>query len=183
MNPLTPAGRGLLDRRHFLGKTVSGLGAMAFLDLLNRDQLLGAPLPLRPAIDPARPYAPRKPHFAPKAKRVVMVYCSGALSHVDTFDYKPALYKYHDQPMPGGGSLVTFQGEQGNLIKPLREFRPRGQSGKMTSDLLPHLGDCADDFCFFLDNAALATDQFTAAVKCPNNFISEGSTAGNTASY
>jgi hypothetical protein len=137
-----------LDRRSFLARTVNGLGSIAFLELLQRERLLAAGGPLRPLIDPSRPYAARRPHFAPKAKRVVMVFCSGALSHVDTFDYKPALEKYHDQPMPGG-QVVTFQGEQGNLIKPLRPFKPRGQSGKMTSDLLPHLGACADDFCFF----------------------------------
>lgn len=137
----------LLNRRTFLQQTVHGLGSIAFLDLLARDQLLAASGPIRPIIDPARPFAARRPHFAPKAKRVVMVFCSGALSHVDTFDYKPALFKYHDQPMPGG-NVVTFQGEQGNLIKPLRDFKPRGQSGKMTSDLLPKLGACADDFFF-----------------------------------
>ena len=138
----------ILNRRTFLQQTVHGLGSIAFLDLLARDQLLAASGPIRPIIDSARPFAARKPHFAPKAKRVVMVFCSGALSHVDTFDYKPALFKYHDQPMPGG-NVVTFQGEQGNLIKPLRDFKPRGQSGKMTSDLLPKLGACADDFFFF----------------------------------
>lgn len=137
-----------LNRRTFLQQTVHGLSSIALLDLLSRDQLLAASGPIRPIIDPARPFAARKPHFAPKAKRVVMVFCSGALSHVDTFDYKPALFKYHDQPMPGG-NVVTFQGEQGNLIKPLRDFKPRGQSGKMTSDLLPKLGSCADDFFFF----------------------------------
>ena len=148
MNTPSFTGRGLLDRRQFLSKTVSGLSSIALLDLLASDSLLAASSSIRPIVDPSRPYAARKPHFAPKAKRIVMVFCSGALSHVDTFDYKPALYKYHDQPMPGG-SVVTFQGEQGNLIKPLRDFKPRGQSGKMTSDLLPHLGACADDFCFF----------------------------------
>ena len=137
-----------LNRRTFLQQTVHGLSSIALLDLLSRDQLLAASGPIRPIIDPARPFAARKPHFAPKAKRVVMVFCSSALSHVDTFDYKPALFKYHDQPMPGG-NVVTFQGEQGNLIKPLRDFKPRGQSGKMTSDLLPKLGSCADDFFFF----------------------------------
>src|SRR4029453_17986115 len=52
------------------------------------------------------------------------------------------------QPLPGGAGLVTFQGEQGNLVQPLWEFKPRGQSGKMVSDMLPQLAERADDLCF-----------------------------------
>ena len=77
-----------------------------------------------------------------------MIFCSGALSHVDTFDYKPELIRFDGQPMPGNERLVSFQGENGNLQSPLWRFRPRGQSGKMTSDLLPHIGALADDLCF-----------------------------------
>ena len=143
-----PARIRLLDRRRFLGQTSTGLGAISLLHLLNQDRLL-AEEPIRPVIDPTRPYASRPPHFAPKAKRVVMIFCSGALSHVDSFDYKPELFKRDGQPMPGADQLVTFQGENGNLTKPLWEFKPRGQSGKMTSELLPRLGALADDMCFF----------------------------------
>ena len=77
-----------------------------------------------------------------------MIFCSGAVSQLDTFDYKPELIKRHGQPMPGGEKLITFQGEQGNLTKSPWEFRPYGQSGKMVSDLVPHLGELADEMCF-----------------------------------
>jgi len=137
----------LLDRRGFLGRTLSGLSSIALAHLLSQDRLLAAS-PLRPPIDPAHPYAPRPPHFEPKAKRVLVIFCSGALSHVDTFDYKPELIKRHDTPMPGSEGLVTFQGANGNLIKPIAAFKPRGQSGKMVSDLLPNLADLADEMCF-----------------------------------
>ena len=50
--------------------------------------------------------------------------------------------------MPGGDKLITFQGEQGNLTQSPWEFKPRGQSGKMISELVPHLGDLADEMCF-----------------------------------
>ena len=138
----------LLNRRRFLGSTMHGLSGIALTSLLSREGLLGMPAPIRPLVDTARPYAPRKPHFEPKARRVLCIFCSGALSHVDTFDYKPELVKRHDTPMPGNDKLVTFQGEQGNLIKPLWDFKPRGQSGKMMSDLLPNLAELADDMCF-----------------------------------
>lgn len=144
MNPR----RHLLDRRRFLGTTFHGLSGIALTSLLSRDGLLASAPPIRPLIDPSRPYAPRQSHFAPKARRVLVIFCTGALSHVDTFDYKPELVKRHDTPMPGSGKLVTFQGEQGNLIKPLWDFKPRGQSGKMMSDLLPNIAELADDMCF-----------------------------------
>lgn len=146
----------LLDRRQFLSQTGTGLGAIALAAILGRQGLLAAKLresapgkiPLRPDIDPAHPNAPRASHFAPRAKNVLMIFCSGACSHLDTFDYKPELIKRHGQPMPGASDLITFQGEQGMLTKSPWTFRPRGQCGKMISDLVPHLGALADDMCF-----------------------------------
>jgi hypothetical protein len=137
----------LLDRRQFLAHTASGLGGIALWDLLNR-QGMAAQGPIRPEISPANPNAPRISHFAPRAKRVLMIFCSGAVSQIDTFDFKPELLKRHGQPMPGAEGLITFQGQQGDLNRSPWEFRPRGQSGKMISDLVPHLGAMADEFCF-----------------------------------
>src|SRR6267378_8720123 len=81
--------------------------------------------------------AARRPHFTPRATRVLHVFCTGAVSHLDTFDYKPELVKRHGQPMPGVDKLVTFQGENGNLSQSPWKFKPRGQTGKYVSDLLP----------------------------------------------
>jgi len=153
-NNLSRPGLDLLSRRNFLAHTGTALGGVALASLLANERLLAATdkktdkSPLRPRIDPAQPYAARPPHFRAKAKNVLVVFVSGALSQVDTFDYKPELIKHHGQPMPGSDKLVTFQGENGNLAKPIREFKPRGKSGKMTSDLLPNLGELADDLCF-----------------------------------
>ena len=140
----------LLSRRHFLSQTATGLGGIALTHLLSRSQLLGAPAnsPVRPDINPANPNAARKPHFEPRAKNVLMIFCSGAVSQVDTFDFKPDLIKHHGKPMPGAEGLITFQGEQGNLTKSPWEFKPYGQCGKMVSDLVPHLGAHVDDMCF-----------------------------------
>lgn len=136
-----------LNRRSFLGHTATGLGGIALAHLLGKEQA-SAVTPIRPNIQPSNPNAPRAPHFPARAKRVLMIFCSGAVSQVDTFDYKPELIKRHGQPMPGAEGLVTFQGQQGNLTKSPWEFRPRGQSGKMVSDLVPHLGALADEMCF-----------------------------------
>lgn len=151
--PLRPfAPHPLLDRRRFLSDAGQGLGAIALAHLLSRQGLLGATVsgkqPTRPLIDAGHPFRPRTPHFTPRARNLLVIFCSGACSQLDTFDYKPDLIKHHGKPMPGSEKLITFQGEQGALTQSPWEFRPRGQSGKMISDLLPHLGALADDLCF-----------------------------------
>ncbi len=164
----------LLHRRHFLGHTVAGLSSIAFASLLQRDNLLASDAPIRPPIDPTHPYAPRKPHFEPKARQILLIFCSGALSHVDTWDYKPELVKRHDTPMPGAGGLITFQGEQGNLIKPIRDFASRGQSGKMISDLLPNLAELADDMCFIHSMTAKSNTHGPAENQMGTGYILDG---------
>jgi hypothetical protein len=157
-DPNNLVSRHLLNRRGFLGHTATGLSSIALSALLAEQQLLaedakpkqtvsGKP-PIRPQIDPGHPFAPRAPHFKAAAKNVLVIFCSGACSHVDTFDYKPALEKLHGKPLPGGEKLVTFQGAQGNLTQSPWAFKPRGESGKMISELVPHLGELADDICF-----------------------------------
>jgi Protein of unknown function (DUF1501) len=164
----------LLHRRQFLSRTVSGLSSIALASLLNDDGLLAGEVSIRPPIDPAHPYAPRAPHFEPKAKQVLMIFCSGALSHVDTWDYKPELIKRHDTPMPGSAGLITFQGENGNLIKPIRDFKPRGQSGKMISDLLPNIAGHADDLCFIHSMTAKSNTHGPAENQMGTGYILDG---------
>jgi hypothetical protein len=152
MNPenLTPHGRKLLDRRGFMKNTAFSLGGLGLAQLLAAEDdpaSFSGKTPIRPQIDPDNPYLPRNGHFAAAAKQVLVIYCPGAVSHVDTFDYKPDLAKFHGQKPPGIPE-VTFEGTTGNIAKPFWDFKPRGESGKMTSDLLPNLGALADDFCF-----------------------------------
>jgi hypothetical protein len=163
----------LLDRRGFLGRTLTGLSSIGLAHLLAEDRLLAAG-PFRPAIDPAHPYAPRPPQFETNAKRVLVIFCSGALSHVDTFDYKPELIKRHDTPLPGGAGLVTFQGANGNLVRPIAEFRPRGQSGKMVSDLLPNLAELADEMCFIHSMTAKSNTHGPAESQMGTGFTLDG---------
>ena len=141
MNPL-------LNRRNFLQHTSQGLGGIAMASLLAREGLLRANNPIKPNINPTKPFAARDSHFKAKANKVLVIFCSGACSQLDTFDFKPELIKRHGQPLPGGKELKTFQGDQGNLTKSPWEFKPRGQSGKMISELVPNLGKLADEMCF-----------------------------------
>ncbi|MDZ4780995.1 MAG: DUF1501 domain-containing protein [Planctomycetia bacterium] len=151
------SGRHLLDRRAFLDHAGFGLSGIALAMLLSEQGLLraaesGATVsgksPIRPQIDAAHPFAARPPHFDAAAKRVLVIFCSGACSQIDTFDYKPELIARHGQPLPGADQLITFQGEQGNITRSPWRFRPRGECGKLTSDLLPEIGALADDICF-----------------------------------
>ncbi len=140
----------LLHRRDYLQSMLHGLSGIALASLLHQDSLRAdeSKSPLRPKIDPSHPFAARSPHFEAKAKNLLMIFCSGACSQIDTFDYKPELVKRHGEPLPGGEELVTFQGKQGNLTRSPWTFKPRGQCGKMVSDLVPMLGELADDMCF-----------------------------------
>ena len=173
---LSHAGRRMLDRRAFFQFGGTGLSGIALAALLHDERLGAAEPPIRPGIDPARPFAPRPPHFAARAKNVVVIFCSGALSHVDSFDYKPELMRLHDTPMPtpGGAKLITFQGEQGNLVKPQWAFRPRGASGKMTSDLLPRIGDLADEMCFIHSMTAKSNTHGPAENQMATGFTLDG---------
>src|SRR5579859_2520430 len=160
----------MLLRRDFLEHAATGLGGIALASLLSADDAR----PVRPAIDPSRPLAPRAPHFPPRAKRVVVLFCSGALSHVDTFDYKPELVKRHDTPMPGASGLVTFQGEQGNLIRPLWDFKRRGECGKPVSELLPRLAGLADEMCFIHSMTARSNTHGPAENQMSTGFTLDG---------
>ncbi|MSQ96906.1 MAG: DUF1501 domain-containing protein [Gemmataceae bacterium] len=161
-----------MNRRDFLHCTAGGLGSIALLKLLDEGGLLAEPI--RPAIRPEAPLAPRQPHFEAKAKNVLMIFCSGAVSQVDTFDYKPELVRRDGQAMPGADRLITFQGEQGSLAAPLWRFRPRGQSGKMISDLLPNIAELADDLCYIHSMTARSNTHGPAENQMSTGFTLDG---------
>lgn len=173
---LSLTGRHLLDRRQFIGRTATGLGAVALTQLLNRDQLLAG---MRPVIQAGQPYAPRAPMFPARARNVLVIFCAGAVSQLETWDYKPELIKFDGQPL-AGGPPVTFQGPAGNLARPQYPFRPRGQSGKMISDLVPHLGGLVDDVAFVHSltsktNTHGPAENFLSTGFVPDGFPSIGS--------
>jgi hypothetical protein len=129
---------GLLDRREFFSWARHGLGGAALASLLLRDGTVSAaPLPGEAA--------DRCPHFRPKARRAVHVCLLGAMSHVDSFDYKPELIKSHGKSLRSTERPDVFFGQVGLLRKPDWEFRRRGASGLWVSDLFPHLAGVADE--------------------------------------
>jgi hypothetical protein len=160
-----------LNRREFLGKMGTGLGSIALTYLLSMEGALAAPGGGKGAVSPL---APKPGHFAPKAKRVIQIFCPGAVSHLDTFDYKPELEARDGQPMPGQGDLVTFQGDNGALMRSPWKFRQRGQSGKWVSELLPHLAECVDDLAFIHSLTAKSNTHGPAMCQMNTGFVLEG---------
>ncbi|MEO2090148.1 MAG: DUF1501 domain-containing protein, partial [Gemmataceae bacterium] len=126
-DPFAPTRRSFLRE---LGGSVGLLGLASYLQSADP----------KPAAAPAG-----KPHFEPKAKRVIFLFMAGGPSHLDTFDPKPALEK-HAGKRPGAADLRTERVTGGLLPSPFK-FRPGGESGLPVSDLLPHVRECADELC------------------------------------
>jgi len=126
------------SRRDMLRASANGFGLLALGGLL-ADQAKGE-------VKPIGPLAPKLPHFAAKAKRVIFLFMHGGPSQVDTFDPKPALEKYDGKPFPGTKPRVQFS-STGNLLKSPWAFKPGGKCGTPVSDLFPHVRDRADDLC------------------------------------
>jgi hypothetical protein len=95
--------------------------------------------------DVANPLAPKRPPLPAKAKHVIHIFLNGGLSHVDSFDPKPALAKYVGKSLPMGN--LRTERKTGSALPSPFEFRPRGQSGIEISDIFSQLGECADDLC------------------------------------
>jgi hypothetical protein len=163
----------MLNRRDFLRYGGTGLSGVALASLLAQQKNSGTQT-APPDWAPDRPFAPRPAPFRARAKNILVIFCSGACSHLDAWDYKPELWGRDGQAMPGADKLVTFQGENGALARPAWTFRPRGQSGKMISDMLPHLAELADDLCFIHSMTAKSNTHGPAENQMSTGFILDG---------
>src|ERR1700683_2887622 len=134
-------------RREFLWEAGAGFTGVALAALLSRDGFFASAQTPTPGAS-SNPLAPRPPHFAPKAKNVIFLFMYGGPSHMDTFDYKPTLYRLDGQMV----DVQTFgrggHRSQGRVVGPKWNFRQYGQCGKHVSDLFPHLARCVDDIAF-----------------------------------
>jgi Protein of unknown function (DUF1501) len=112
----------------------------------------------------ADPLAPKAPHFPPKAKRVIFLFHTGGVSHVDSFDPKPKLFQDHGKTV----TIDEWQGKPGKynryLKKPQWDFKPRGKSGIEVSSLFPHIGDCVDDLCVIRSLKSDHTNHYEATL-------------------
>jgi hypothetical protein len=151
----------LLTRRHFFGRSATGIGVAALASLLNGQAVAGREAPSR------------GPHFAPKAKRVIYLFMSGGPSHIDLFDYKPELRKNHGKELPASvrmGQRVTgmtaFQ-KSFPCVAPMFQFSQHGKCGAWVSELLPHTAKVVDDIAIVksLNTEAINHDPATTYIQ------------------
>ncbi len=132
-----------LSRRWFLRDCGIGLAGIAASSLLASEAGTATP-------SMANPLAPRKPHHAPKAKRVIYIFQAGAPSHLEIFDNKPLLSK-HDGKLPPAdllkGYRAAFINPNSALLGPKFKFARHGQSGMELSEVLPYTAKIADELC------------------------------------
>jgi Protein of unknown function (DUF1501) len=156
--------REFISRRKFWMEAGMGIGGLALLDLLAQDGLLAAEASSSPASCSASAgpadslLLPKQPHFKPRAKSVISLFMSGGVSHVDTFQYKPALQKYNRLPMEGHGEFKVRQGYPGPLMQSPFSFKQYGQSGAWVSEIFPNIATMVDDLAFVHSCQGLSND-------------------------
>jgi hypothetical protein len=134
--------RSIQTRRKFFQECAGGVGMVALAQLLEQEG--------RGATPESNPLAPRKPHFAPKAKNVIFMFMEGGPSQIDLFDPKPELQKWHGKPLPAEltkDMRLAFTKPNAAVLASPRTFQRYGKSGIEYSDYIPNIGSCADDIC------------------------------------
>src|SRR3954452_4839333 len=165
--------KNIWSRRDFLFRSGGGMSGLALAYLLNQDGLLAASS-CEAKAQGYNPYAPKKPHFAPRAKSVISLFMSGGVSHLDTFDPKPALQKYAGQPLTGKGDVVVRQGNPGPLMPSPFTFRKYGQCGMDVCELFPHLARHVDELTFLRSVYGKSNDHVQATYELNTGKIQMG---------
>jgi len=156
-NPFLPTRRSVI--RSLVG------GSLLLPGILS--ELLAEDRPAPPA--DADPLAPKPPHFAPRAKRVIFMNLSGGVSHVDSFDYKPKLFADHNRSYIVPQRMLEAFAPNNRVVekyfkRPQWAFKQRGRSGLWISDLFPNVAECADDLCLIRSMRNDHPDHFQATL-------------------
>jgi len=143
-----------MTRRYFFQSAGFGIGSLALASLFGKNASANdVPLAINPM-------APKAPHFAPKAKRIIYLFMSGAPSQLDLFEPKPKLIEYNNKECPAelikGERFAFIRGVPKLLASP-HTFKQYGKCGMWVSDLLPHTAKMVDDLCFI---RSMKTDHF-----------------------
>jgi uncharacterized protein (DUF1501 family) len=157
MNPICPPAL-QVTRRHFFEECGIGVGKIALATLLT--DAFGGRSSAAPALNPL---APKKPHFKPRAKRIIHLFMAGAPSQLDLFDYKPTLTRLAGKPLPPSviaGQRYAFIRPDAAVLGPQFKFAKHGKCGTELSEMLPQLGRVVDDICLI---RSVHTDQFNHA--------------------
>ncbi|HEY4308963.1 MAG TPA: DUF1501 domain-containing protein [Pirellulales bacterium] len=165
-------------RREFLWQAGGAFTSVALAGMLGRDGFLASQLRAADGVTPfANPLAPKPAHFAPKAKSVIFLFMYGGPSHVDTFDYKPILYKLDGQTIPVKTKGRGGSKNEGRVVGPKWTFKQYGQSGQWVSELFPHLSGHVDDIAFIKSMTADSPIHGSAMLQMNSGKILSGSPA------
>jgi hypothetical protein len=158
------------SRRRFLFESCGGISGLGLACLLNQDNLLASTCDAttRGAM-PAK-----KPHFEPRAKSVISLFMSGGVSHVDTFDPKPALSKFAGEPLTGKGEVVVRQGHPGPLMPSPFTFKKYGQSGIEVSEIFPQMASHVDELAVVRSAFSMSNDHVQAHYALASGMIRMG---------
>jgi hypothetical protein len=154
-----PSSRCLPTRRKFLWQSGGGLGGLALASMLAREEALAQSLKL---------------HHPTKAKRVVHFFMAGAASHIDLFDFKPELVKRHGQPSDFGEPVEAFQNGLGPWLRPVWDFKPYGQCGKLLGEPVSALSQVVDDIAFVHNLVSKSGVHSTATLLQTTGFLLPG---------
>src|SRR3954447_10236615 len=154
----------LLTRRQCLLEMGAGFGGIALMHLLANEQALGGPIQasLQGGL-----------HHVPKAKRVVQLFMNGGVSHIDTFDYKPALGKRHGEKVDFGIKTAATS-EIGAIMKSPFEFKQHGECGRWVSSVFPHMAECVDELAFLMAMASKTNVHGPASYMQNTGFLAPG---------
>src|SRR3954469_21778868 len=154
----------ILTRRQCLLEMGAGFGGIALMHLLAKEQALGGPIQasLQGGL-----------HHVPKAKRVLQLFMNGGVSHIDSFDFKPALAKRH-------GEKIDFEiktaatSEIGAIMKSPFEFKQYGNCGRWVSNVFPHMAECVDELAFLMAMASKTNVHGPASYMQNTGFLMPG---------
>jgi hypothetical protein len=181
--------RGFVSRREFLFEAGGGLSGIALAYLLGQEGLLAAAPDIKPSCAPGAsniisPVSPRPTHFAPRAKAVISLFMSGGVSHVDTFDPKPDLERFHGQPLEGKGEVVVRQGHPGPLMRSPFSFKKYGQSGIDVSEIFPNVAQKVDEIALIRSMFGKSNDHVQAHYELASGTVRMGyPSLGSWATY
>jgi hypothetical protein len=180
--------RNFWSRREFLWEAGCGISGVALAQMLNDQGLLAAGVSEACSAKPlgANPYAVKPPHFKPRAKAVISLFMTGGPGAMDLWDYKPALVKYAGEPLDGKvhGDVNVRQGYPGPLMPSPFEFKRFGQSGKLVSEVFPHLGQHVDEIAFIHSVYGKSNDHVQAHYEMQSGQIRVGfPSAGSWITY
>ncbi len=170
-------------RREFIWQTGAGFTGVALAGLFGNELIpQAAAADAKPAF--ANPLAPKKSHFPAKAKSVIFLYMYGGPSHMDTFDYKPAMTGRDNEIV----KVDTFgrggKKKEGRLVEPRWKFKQYGECGKYVSDLFPNLAQHVDDIAFLHSMTADSPIHGSAMIQMNTGKILSGAPCiGSWANY